>query len=411
MTTTLKRGKNLELEGLRGACAFLVLINHIGQHLPPEGVFFKYVRGVLEPLGGIAVMLFFILSGFVIGWSHDEVPSKDHVRNYLLKRLIRLLPIYIICLLISFAVADESIFSQAFFFHLCFMQGTWVPVVASNGPLWSLHFEAIYYVLFIVVWLLPSSTTIFAFLAGCAALFSIWISSDALNVLALFVYWLFGLACARQSVFINWCVDRSGRTSFWVPLFLFWAYQTAGALSGIVKKVGGSNFWAFQLVLALPLVANMFLSIFNLRLRRRVALPFYITAVCITILGYVYGLTSGKFFSLVSYPVSLLFFVLAVMATLFKVPAPRADQWSLLGWWGGISYALYLVHHPLLDFVASRTSFNTLLLMVAVVCAAAAAVGLAFLLEGFVQPSIAKPLRRLTGVGRGNRARTPLPSP
>jgi peptidoglycan/LPS O-acetylase OafA/YrhL len=346
-----------------------------------------------EPLGGIAVMLFFILSGFVIGLSTSIKPTAEQLRIYLLKRLIRLFPIYLIALVISFAVAGESVFSTDFLFHLVFLQGAVVPVISSNGPLWSLHFEAAYYLLFVIVWIAPSWLSIFAGFSVVAGIISIWVTSDALNVLALFGYWLFGLGLSRQSRFLTGCLDHSGTTSLWWPLFLFWAYQTSGAMGGMVKRAGGSNSWGFTLVVGLPLVADVFLSVLKKRLRPVVSLPFYIAIVCIIAIGYGYGLISGKFREMAGYTVSAGFLAIGITAVVLRIPAPSISRWRSLSWAGAISYALYVVHHPLLDLSRKLSGGHTGM-TVSLVAFVIISFGAAFMLEMRLQRWLAPFLRR-----------------
>ncbi|HTB79811.1 MAG TPA: acyltransferase [Opitutaceae bacterium] len=107
--------------------------------------------------GHAGVMLFFMLSGYVIGLTDPEPFSANAAKDYLSRRALRILPIYIIAWFFSALVSSgESV--RAIIGNLFFLQNldpyfstTLLPIKA-NGPLWSLHYEVMYYLLFLALW-------------------------------------------------------------------------------------------------------------------------------------------------------------------------------------------------------------------------------------------------------------------
>src|ERR1019366_4095881 len=165
---------------------------HVSQLLQPLGTPLRSLAALLTPFASLAVIVFFVLSGFVIGHTHQEEWNQRNVSTYLLRRLVRLYPIYVVALLVSFWVAKHSLVSSDFLLHLFFLQGTFAPVITSNGPLWSLHYEAVYYFLYLALWRFPNSWTWFAGLSFAGAVASVWFTFTPVKVLALFGFWLFG---------------------------------------------------------------------------------------------------------------------------------------------------------------------------------------------------------------------------
>jgi peptidoglycan/LPS O-acetylase OafA/YrhL len=87
----------IALDGLRGLMTLFVLISH----------YFGEIEGGLRPfmVGWIAVDMFFVLSGFLVG---NLILDKMHHRNFLtvfyIRRACRTVPVYIGCVLLIFGV-------------------------------------------------------------------------------------------------------------------------------------------------------------------------------------------------------------------------------------------------------------------------------------------------------------------
>src|SRR5258708_5320036 len=141
----------LELDGLRGIAIILVLIHHIGQSFPAFGSTGKADRSlrawlIVTRTGWLGVDLFFVLSGFLItGILLDSRGGSHFYRNFYMKRILRIFPVYYLTLLVMlvfyhwpwrfFAVSLIYLSNVSVLFG--------VPLVM--GPLWSLSVEEHFY--------------------------------------------------------------------------------------------------------------------------------------------------------------------------------------------------------------------------------------------------------------------------
>lgn len=147
------------LEGLRGLCAFAVLYGHAFAPVPaldprfaPPQVFWWF------DIGSAAMLTFFVLSGYVIGLTTTGAATGSAVRSYLSRRAWRLVPVNVCAVLLSWWLLQTSPW-RAVVGNLLFLQnweaypllGEW-PLLRNNYSLWSLNFEILYYLLFVLVW-------------------------------------------------------------------------------------------------------------------------------------------------------------------------------------------------------------------------------------------------------------------
>jgi len=88
-----------QLEAVRGIAALYVLLYHTSNNYLGlnHAIWALPFRFGLE-----AVLVFFVLSGFVISYSHPgSVDKADSFRNYFIKRLRRIYPIFIFSSILS----------------------------------------------------------------------------------------------------------------------------------------------------------------------------------------------------------------------------------------------------------------------------------------------------------------------
>lgn len=225
------------IDWLRGVAALLVCAGHLRAAFFVEwarvddrgpvqaGLYF------LTGLGHQAVMVFFVLSGYLVGGAVLKAHQSGRFAwpGYLMARLVRLWVVLIPCLLLTLVIdgvtlslapqalqgAYESLWHSGprageyqrdgatLLGNLLFMQTLWVPVLGSNGPLWSLAYEFWYYLAFpclLIAWRGWASSLqkgasrrkgVFAALAllvmGGALPSELWLG---------FVIWLMGVAVA-----------------------------------------------------------------------------------------------------------------------------------------------------------------------------------------------------------------------
>ncbi len=121
------------LDGLRGVLALIVVLDHAAGMLAAGGAGGLAVRmaaPLLNNLGGLAVLVFFAISAHVLTRAWD-----GHVMVFLVRRLVRLWPVYAACLAAG-SVLVHPVSSWSEF--------VWYPVVSSpaDPPGWSLCVEA-----------------------------------------------------------------------------------------------------------------------------------------------------------------------------------------------------------------------------------------------------------------------------
>lgn len=134
------------LTSLRFFAAAVVAAGHWGSIIHP----FSRTR---EALGGyyLGVSFFFVLSGFVLTWSHR---SGDTARGFYWRRFARIWPLYAVTLVLSLGVIElerTGLHLSNGIASLFFVQA-FVPSLAvfyfGNSPAWSLSCEAFFYALF-----------------------------------------------------------------------------------------------------------------------------------------------------------------------------------------------------------------------------------------------------------------------
>ena len=141
------------LTGLRGAAAFIVFVSHCSN--------WQMLPGALgNGFGQIGVMLFFILSGFLMGHLYlNKEFTAESIRLYLVSRVGRIFPLYIGLILLStlisttvypafhYYITDPNIVFRALFF------------IDAPFEFWTIPVEVQFYFVFIVFWFLHTRNT------------------------------------------------------------------------------------------------------------------------------------------------------------------------------------------------------------------------------------------------------------
>ncbi|HEY7392415.1 MAG TPA: acyltransferase [Bryobacteraceae bacterium] len=144
-----------ELDGLRGIAILLVLVYHFTPTTGP-----LHVLAPLFQVGWSGVDLFFVLSGFLItGILVDTAGRPHYYRNFLVRRSLRIFPLYYVCLVLyAFLTFSPTPIRWHdflgpfdggwYFFYLgnirAFLRAAWPPA-AMLTPLWSLQVEEQFY--------------------------------------------------------------------------------------------------------------------------------------------------------------------------------------------------------------------------------------------------------------------------
>ena len=175
------RGEVPALDGQRGVAIVLVVLYHcVDSFVPKDAALipvgpFDLATPILS--GWMGVNLFFVLSGFLI--THHllrrwhEAPVTRDLKQFLLKRFLRIVPTYYVVLAIAAAgvvphyVIDDHLLGLQVAWHLVFLQD-YLPS-SILGPFWSLGVEEKFYlampIVLIVAWRMPALKHRLGFLA------------------------------------------------------------------------------------------------------------------------------------------------------------------------------------------------------------------------------------------------------
>ncbi len=196
------------LEGLRGLTATYVVLHHaLGEvaELKSSPWMFPMRFGIE------AVLVFFVLSGFVISHSTEKSATPNWPR-YAALRVRRIFPIFLMGLLLSYltlSVTQEG-FKQPDWWNLCanllMLQdvnkpGIWADPFGGNGPLWSLSYEMWFYALYMVVMIkfpLKCHLLTAAIISYLSIITGYFFPNAISNFGSLFLIWWAGVEIARQ---------------------------------------------------------------------------------------------------------------------------------------------------------------------------------------------------------------------
>ena len=197
MTKTL----SLYLDGLGLGAALTVFVSHYAVSRISGGLFWQ-----VSAYGRIAVLVFFVLSGFIIAWVIET--RERSLEDYALSRAARLYSVIIPAFVITAALdyfgqaSDPKLYGLiwsrsgehpilGFALSAVFLGQSWAvdTLPSLNVPFWSLNYEAWYYVLFGASMFLQGPYRIAAL--SVAALLA------GPKILALLPVWLMGVAAWR----------------------------------------------------------------------------------------------------------------------------------------------------------------------------------------------------------------------
>jgi peptidoglycan/LPS O-acetylase OafA/YrhL len=191
----LAKSTSLYLDCIRLVAALAVMLSHLSWHKVSGGFLWP-----LEPYGHAGVVVFFVLSGFVISYT-AEIKERE-IKQFILSRLARLYSVIIPALLLTFVLdsigqhlgpspyvpEEESMLLLKIAAALVFVSQTWQHsfTVGSNHAYWSMPYEFWYYVIFAALFYLRGwKRVIWAFAAMLIA---------GPDILLMFPIWLIGVA-------------------------------------------------------------------------------------------------------------------------------------------------------------------------------------------------------------------------
>jgi peptidoglycan/LPS O-acetylase OafA/YrhL len=101
------------LNGLRFIAALLVIIQHVEQIKSLTGLDNYYTLPFISVIGKLGVILFFVLSGFLITYlllTEDQKTNTISVKKFYIRRILRIWPLYYLVVVLSFFILPNFSF-------------------------------------------------------------------------------------------------------------------------------------------------------------------------------------------------------------------------------------------------------------------------------------------------------------
>ena len=360
LNTKEKPAYDRQLEGLRGLAAISVALHHIfsfKNSLDPAYHPANYLAYLQA--GHSAVLLFFILSGYVIGLTNITNFSTQKVKTYLIRRGVRLIPIYFIAVSVGLWVHSPKEISTIIG-NFLFLQNldhyfSWmIPPIQGNPAVWSLNYEILYYLLFLILWCLRPSILLLFLLAITVSLLG-WSNASFPQFIAGYASgWLFWLS----GLWLAWRVksDPERLQSFPLISYILLFYATHHLSLGKVilhgMNINESTSLSFVnladlavLPIGIVIVAKVTKRYFT-GIRWIVlfsfAMPF---SICLGLL------LTGRLFENINWTISAIFVAVSLIFLNFESSESVLNYAAPLG---SISYAFYLLHTPMIYLVHDR---------------------------------------------------------
>lgn len=156
------------LTGLRFVAAAAVFVYHLATWLRVPG----FKPGTLGPA---AVGYFFVLSGFILAHVYRRADGPPSPGRFWLARFARVWPLHLACLLLMLVLWPATVPTSGtgvlhWLAHVLLLQG-WTAdadwALAWNGPAWSLSVEAFFYALFPLLVVRRARTLVLIYLLCC----------------------------------------------------------------------------------------------------------------------------------------------------------------------------------------------------------------------------------------------------
>jgi peptidoglycan/LPS O-acetylase OafA/YrhL len=380
---------NPDLEILRGVAAMVVVICHIvfRAQLFNKGYIPLPLKYLVLP-GHFSVLLFFVLSGYVIGINHKERLVKGKIYDYLKKRFIRIYPIYIVATCLAIVISTTAYSIPTILANFTLTQNISYHVLWENYPAWSLNFEMVFYLLFVPISFFKVKPLIGFILSFVIGIISLYLPVNQIITAYAFGYcfWVAGLYLSR---------DTPGpSTTRFIPVIFY--ILAIGIIIGERDYITALNLqsfpphttihWAQQIkslddLLLLPFA---FLIVVAFSGHKLVYNKIY--WIVLQIIPIYLICTHTKEPEDPGFYMGIVFYLLAGLTLLIKIPEDRVKKIGT--WFGGISYGIYIIHYPVL-IIFGKSMFITddlWLYIIKVFLYLTVVIGLAYILEKIYQP-------------------------
>ena len=264
----LSKSVSVRLNILRSLAALLVLLMHIKMYYfdsynnlnPQYKNVANYILFFWTRLGHEAVLIFFVLSGYLVGGNFliEFIEKRADYKKYFINRLTRmwvvLFPTLILVILVEYLrywITGNAIFINTkisafyFFGNLLFLQTIVVPFFGSNSALWSLANEFWYYVFWPVILIVITIKLNWIIKLVISIVLWSFIYFLMPEIAQLFPIWILGALVRIYNVRIkvNWFVDF-----FSLVITLVFIYIANRYVNLLTKYLLGISFGVLLLI-------------------------------------------------------------------------------------------------------------------------------------------------------------------
>ena len=142
------------LDSLRAIAALIVVFSHLELL---KGL--NHIENIFEvvPSGHIGVILFFVLSGFLISFllmKELEINQKISFRNFYMRRILRIWPLYYLIIILSFLLIESSNSTMSYLLCLTIFPNVAHAIGegwASSPQIWSIGVEEQFYLIWPII--------------------------------------------------------------------------------------------------------------------------------------------------------------------------------------------------------------------------------------------------------------------
>lgn len=343
------------IEGSRALAAIAVVYAHLtapyGMLDPkyaPSSLFWR-LEAALP-----AVLFFFLLSGYVIGITQHRPASLNGTWSYIYRRAVRLLPIYFIAVALGWLVlpgpSKIDLLGNLFLLQNAAPDNpTGIELLRGNVNLWSLHYEAIYYLVFLALWWLKPKIWLMLmvpFLLGVCGVFQsgfplwlAWLSCGA-------IFWLLGLYVAWRLP-LDESIERVPWPSALLLVLLTWKLEISQTA---LKYFGFEVAWLpgviFPYLDSLPVLFWLFLLVSRRKFKYSKPLETIVwilplVSICWRLFHDFPGFAEPLFTNL----------LILIAALILRTWKPSLSPLRFLAPLGGMSYGIYALGGPTQHFV------------------------------------------------------------
>jgi peptidoglycan/LPS O-acetylase OafA/YrhL len=359
------------LEALRGFAAFIVVLTHcIDFSKVLNGLDQRASLWTYEFPGHLAVLLFFVLSGYVIGLTTKQLTWQS-TTSYLRKRFLRLYPIYLVGILLALLITHRAYSLVDVSSNLIFLQRVTADPLYEIGVNWSLNYEVLFYLLFIPV-SIYAWRPVWVFLASLVFGFFFQLVVP-LQLLAMygfgFCFWVAGLWLARTNYTKPQLASRFTLAGLLLLLLSFGSLNFAQEIMHYTLHLdrarGGNYIYAPTAILFsdfsyLPLGILLVTSFSDKKLQYSNLLTIFV--IMMPLCFFLLQLHSGRK-QVTEYATKMpayLIYIASIFLLVIGRLRPQRESNQMPGfviWMGSISYSVYLFHFIFICILGQVTAF------------------------------------------------------